>query len=229
MPPILFLHIAGGLLAVTAGYAALFAPKGKWMHRRAGVLFVWGMVAMGVGAAVVGLARDKVTWLGGLVVIYYVLTGLRAVRRAAPTRTDLALTGFAVALAITSLMLTVKYTIAPTVESLKIPLPLALLTPAMLSIAVTGDVRERRSGPLARNRRLARHLWRMCYALFVATGSFFLGQAKVIPQPLRVWPLLIVLALLPLPLMFYWMWRVRRRPATSMAQPPLSISPQPAA
>jgi hypothetical protein len=90
MPPILFLHIAGGLLAVTAGYAALSAPKGKWMHRRPD-----------------------------------------SERCAVSTRTDLALTGFAVALAITSLMLTVKYTITPTAESLKIPLPLALLTPAM--------------------------------------------------------------------------------------------------
>jgi uncharacterized membrane protein len=211
--PILFLHIAGGVLAVASGYAALFAPKGKWLHRRAGVLFVWAMVAMGVGAAIVGLARDKVTWLGGMVVIYYVLTGLRAVRRSTPTRTDLALTAFGVAIAATSLLLTVRYTISPTAESMKIPSPLALLTPTMLSIALSGDLRERRFGPLSKNQRVGRHLWRLCYAMFVATSSFFLGQARVIPQPLRIWPVLLVLALLPLPVMFYWMGRVRSLPS----------------
>jgi hypothetical protein len=33
----------------------------------------------------------------------------------------------------------------------------------------------------------------------------------VIPKPLRVWPLLSVLALLPLAVMPYWLWRVRAR------------------
>src|SRR5688572_14274691 len=45
------------------------------------------------------------------------------------------------------------------------------------------------------SRRVARHLWRMCFALFVATGSFFLGQMKFIPEPVRIVPLLLVLAL----------------------------------
>ena len=52
----LFLHILGGLLAIAAGHAALFARKGGPVHRRAGMLFVYSMLAMGVGAAVVGLA-----------------------------------------------------------------------------------------------------------------------------------------------------------------------------
>ena len=51
----------------------------------------------------------------------------------------------------------------------------------------------------------------MCFALFIATGSFFLGQAKVIPQPLRIFPVLTVLALLPLVFMLYWLVRVRKR------------------
>ena len=33
--------------------------------------------------------------------------------------------------------------------------------------------------------RIARHLWRMCYALWIATMSFFLGQPAVFPEPLR--------------------------------------------
>ena len=57
-------------------------------------------------------------------------------------------------------------------------------------------------------RRVARHLWRMCFALFIATGSFFLGQAKVFPKPIRVMPLLAIPAVLPLLLMLVWLTRV---------------------
>lgn len=230
MKLILAFHIAGGLLAIIAGYAALFAPKGKWLHRRAGLLFVGGMLAMGAGAAVVGLARDKSTWLGGFVVMYYVLTGMRTMRRVGePTRTDLALTGFGVTIALTSLTLTTLYLMNPIGDTLNIPLPVRLMSPILMLVAVSGDLRERRFGPLTGNRRLARHLWRMCYAMFVATGSFFLGQAKVIPQPLRFWPALIVLAVLPLPVMFYWLWRVRRRRQQTGTRVPLTVSSQTAA
>jgi len=218
MQLMMFVHIGGGLLAVVAGYIALVSRKGQSVHRRAGLLFVAGMLAMGSGAAIVGLVRDKPTWLGGLVVIYYVATGLRTVRRSGPpTRLDLALSGFAVALVIMSLALTVKYIVHPTAESLKYPLALALVTPTMLLLALTGDLRERRAGPLTGRLRLRRHLWRMCYPMFVATSSFFIGQAKTIPPVLRIGPLLLLLAFVPLAVMFYWMWRVQRRPIRTPA------------
>ena len=67
--------------------------------------------------------------------------------------------------------------------------------------ASEGDLRMIRAGGVQGAPRFARHLWRMCFALFIATGSFFLGQAKVIPKPIRVIPLLAILALLPLVLM----------------------------
>jgi predicted histidine transporter YuiF (NhaC family) len=60
-------------------------------------------------------------------------------------------------------------------------------------------------------KRIARHLWRMCMALLIAAFSFFIGQAKVIPRPIRIVPLLMVPPLLVLFTMLYWMWRVRAR------------------
>jgi hypothetical protein len=61
----------------------------------------------------------------------------------------------------------------------------------------------------------------MCFAMWTATGSFFLGQAQVIPKPLRIQPLLLLLAFLPLPAMFYWLWRVRRRPRNMTIRVPV--------
>jgi len=72
-------------------------------------------------------------------------------------------------------------------------------------------VRMIREGSLRGARRLARHLWRMCFGLFVATGSFFFGQAKFIPAPIRIGPLLSALGIAPLEILLYWMWRVRLR------------------
>ena len=69
-----------------------------------------------------------------------------------------------------------------------------------------GGVRTIRGAP-----RLVRHLWRMCTALLIAAFSFFLGQAKVIPKPIRIVPLLVIPPLIVLGAMLYWLWRVRFR------------------
>ena len=54
-----------------------------------------------------------------------------------------------------------------------------------------------------------RHLWRMCFGWFIATGSFFLGQQQVFPVALRKTNLLIVPAILPLLLLVFWLGRSR--------------------
>jgi hypothetical protein len=59
----------------------------------------------------------------------------------------------------------------------------------------------------------------MCFALFIAAGSFFSIRervAKILPEPLttgrmRALPILVLFGV-----MFYWMWRVRSRRALSV-------------
>ena len=57
--------------------------------------------------------------------------------------------------------------------------------------------------------RIARHLWRMCFAFFIATGSFFLGQQDLLPAAWRGSPVLFVLAFAPFGVMAFWLIRVR--------------------
>jgi hypothetical protein len=57
--------------------------------------------------------------------------------------------------------------------------------------------------------RIVRHLWRMCFGLFIATGSFFIGQQQVFPAFLRKTNVLFVPAILPLILLIFWLFRVR--------------------
>jgi uncharacterized membrane protein len=220
----LVLHIAGGSLAIVSGYAALFASKGGWLHRRAGVLFVYSMLALGAGALVVGLARDKSTWLGGPFVFYLVLTSMFTVSRShTPSRsTNIALMALGTAVCLISTYGGVRGLLGPPGPIGHAPDVMSLVNAFVLLLCVTGDFRIVRSGPAVGTRRLRRHLWRMCYAMFVATGSFFLGQAKVIPEPLRIKPLLLLLAFLPLPAMFYFLWRPRRRTKKMVAHNPIA-------
>ena len=60
--------------------------------------------------------------------------------------------------------------------------------------------------------RLARHLWRMCFALFIAAGSFFSIRArvaKVLPEPFLAAPMRMLPILFVFVAMFYWLWRLR--------------------
>ena len=71
-----------------------------------------------------------------------------------------------------------------------------------------------RSGMPRGGPRLARHLWRMCFALFIAAGSFFSIRervATILPEPFTTGPMRALPILLLFGAMFYWLWRVRGR------------------
>jgi hypothetical protein len=98
---------------------------------------------------------------------------------------------------------------SPTGTMSGVPSFMMFLFGGVALLAALGDVRMIWADGLQGAQRIARHLWRMCFSLFIASGSFFLGQAKVIPKPIRIVPLLAVPAMLPLVLLFYWLVRVR--------------------
>jgi hypothetical protein len=89
------------------------------------------------------------------------------------------------------------------------------------TLAAAGDIRMMRSGALRAAPRLRRHLWRMCFALFIAAGSFFSVRsrvAKILPEPfttpmMRALPVALLFAA-----MFYWLWRVRTRRELAQAR-----------
>jgi uncharacterized membrane protein len=224
---VLALHVTGGSLALIGGFAALFSRKGGWLHRRAGILFVYAMLLMGAGAMALGAARGKYgNLLSGPLVAYFVITALTTVRPPAngSRRLDVGLMLLAAAIGTIDLANGAYVSATPTGRTPDgVPGGMILFIGTVTALAALGDVRVLRSGPLQGRRRLSRHLWRMCFAFFMASGSFFLGQMKVIPEPLRIVPLLAILAILPLVAMPYWFWRLRGKRAalpTSMVVRP---------
>lgn len=102
-----------------------------------------------------------------------------------------------------------------------VPYVAMVMFAVITALAAAGDARILRGGPLQGGRRLARHLWRMCFALFIATGSFFSIRARVarvLPEPFTTAPMRTLLMVLPLIAMIYWLWRVRRGVPTRLAQ-----------
>ena len=77
--------------------------------------------------------------------------------------------------------------------------------------AAIGDWKMLRAGGLTGTPRIKRHLWRMCFAMWVAAASFFWGPPNRVPEIIRIPALLPIPVLMPIAAMFYWLWRMRGR------------------
>jgi hypothetical protein len=76
-------------------------------------------------------------------------------------------------------------------------------------LAAVGDIRMLVRGGISGIPRLARHLWRMCFAWFIASASIFLARPHLFPKIFRTSGLLLLLTVLPLILMIFWLIRIR--------------------
>lgn len=217
----LLIHIAAGTVGLLSGYVALYSTKGATLHRRSGMAFFYAMLVMALFGIVVAAGRGVAPALNipaALLTMYLVVTGTTTVRpsRAGGRRLDVSAMLFACAVVLADLLFLGR-SIATGGTRADLPAFPFIMFAVVGSLAVRGDLRVIRNGPLQGPRRLARHLWRMCFALFIAAMSFFLGQAKVIPKPIRIPPLLAFPVLAVLVTMIYWMRRVRaRRPAAEV-------------
>jgi peptidoglycan/LPS O-acetylase OafA/YrhL len=203
----ILLHIIGGLTGLTAGAIALSAPKGGTLHRKSGIVFVYAMLVLSAsGAVMAALKPERVSVIAGLLTFYLVVTALLTVRqrgRGFPWM-DVAAMSFGLVVAILAFV----FGIAGSSDPAGPPPALAVVFGAVALLAAFGDARMLLSRNMPWSQRIARHLWRMCLALWIAAASFFLGQSDEFPEALRIMPLLCTPVLLVMLLMFYWLTRV---------------------
>jgi uncharacterized membrane protein len=212
MRTILLLHILTGGLGLLSGYVALSATKGASLHRKAGMLFVCVMLTMavtGMMISAIGGIAPAINVPLSLLVIYMVVTSLTTVRPPAARWTWLDRFAMlaAMAIGVGCFVLAVVAIAAGGREAGAAYVIVPFGVVAMFASA--GDRRLLRSGPLRGAPRLVRHLWRMCFALFVASIAFYAGGSRV-PEMFRHPALLASGVLLPLVAMFYWRWRLAR-------------------
>jgi uncharacterized membrane protein len=205
LPVLVLVHILAGTLSLLAGAAAMFAPKGRSLHRVAGRVFTGAMLAM-AGSAMIRAAQHLETevlnfWMGSLT-LYLVVSGWRAARQRlhATSTLDPALT--LMALGVAGGLLVLGFRGGAFAGAARVFGVVAIL-------AAIADIRWlRRSSPDNAGRQV-RHLWRMGLAMFIAVGSLFLGQSQVFPYEIRSTGLLAVPSLLVSVAFAYWFVRYR--------------------
>lgn len=212
-----WIHIIAGLVAILAGAMAMISAKGSPLHRNAGNIFTISMLIMTGSAALVSffLRTDHVTGVVALITAYLVGTSWLAVKvKVGDSERLLAgLAVVAVMVGVYSLHLWFNFMADPKTLITRNSPPQTLLFFGVVSLLCAAlDLRLLRAGQIAGAQRLVRHLWRMCFAMLIATGSFFAGQMPVFPEVVRNSvlfgvPILIIPVLLVIATTLYWLGR----------------------
>jgi hypothetical protein len=213
--PLLILHISGGILGLLSGTVAMIYHKGSRGHRLAGDVFVVAMLTMGVCGSILSLMKHQTGNVFGGALTFYMITTAWLSGRERKTVGVLDWTALAIGVAISVTMFTLGVRAARGIDPPQpgVPLAMPFIMGSTVLLAATGDIRILMRGGISGTARLSRHLWRMCFGLFIASGSFFLGQQQVFPASWRGSTVWFVPALLPLVLLIFWLiWvRVGRR------------------
>jgi uncharacterized membrane protein len=223
--PILVVHICAGSLGLLSGTAAMTFRKGSPRHVRAGKVFVAAMLTMAVGAVYLAITRHQPSNIGGGILTFYLIATawLTARRRDGETsRLDWVALLIPLAIGIFSWMVGIEVLRSGARSRDGVPVGMTFFMGSVCLLAAAGDVRMLLRGGVLGARRIARHLWRMCFGLFIAAGSFFLGPSN---RPLRLLStvglgqhlspalfsttLYLILTILPLILLVFWVVRVR--------------------
>ena len=223
--PILIAHICGGVVGLVSGTAAMCFRKGSPRHVLAGKVFVASMLTMGAFAAYLAIVRNQPNNIcGGILTVYLIGTAWLTARRRDGETSRLDWVALLIPLAIGILMWMNGLKVLRSGASSQngVPVGMILFMGSVCLLAAAGDVRMLVGSGVAGVKRISRHLWRMCFGLFIASGSFFFGGSN---RPLRLLStvglgkylspalfnttLYLVLTILPLILLIFWIVRMR--------------------
>jgi uncharacterized membrane protein len=208
--PALLAHIAGGTLAILFGFAALAAPKGQPVHRASGTAFFLAMLVMAISGLYLAVLKFQ---LGNIIaasgVLYLVSTAWVAAKRqdgesgAFEIGASIAAATIGVGLLALGVMARGRPELLDGSPSMA-PFVFAGLFGLWAALDLSVVLRRGVAGV----QRIARHLWRMTFGLFMAVGSFAIQGVKVLPPVVTQSRVLLFATLLTLVLLFFWLARV---------------------
>ena len=207
----LLVHVLAGGMGLLSGYLALAVSKGSSLHRKAGMVFVYVMTTMAVTglliSAVEGVA-PQINVPSALLTFYLVITALTTV--GAPAGWSRAMDVAAMIFGLlTGLACVLMGIVSIGAGQPGFAYPLFMFGTIAL-LAGAGDRRMLRTGPLRGAPRLKRHVWRMCFALFIPSIAFYVPPGRL-PDALHIAPVIATGLLIPIVSMAYWLWKLRAR------------------
>jgi len=209
------IHVAGGCVALLAGAIAILLKKGSKNHRQSGFWFVCAMLVMALPGGVVSyLAGRPLDVMSSVLAVYMVVTGWLAFRQVPGWGYIAMLCG--AALCIAGYLSVELYDLVAGVRATDAPAGAGYLFATIIAFALWGDIRRLRQGDsttqtqfLSKRKLTIRHLWRLNFGLFMATGSFFGARPQLFPDWMQAYGLLILLSVAPLLVMAYWRFKLR--------------------
>lgn len=227
--PTLLVHIWAGIFALPAGTAAMVFRKGSPRHVLAGRVFVGCMLTMAAAGAYLAFLKHQADNVGGGMLTFYLIgTAWLTARRKDGETSRFDWIALLIPLTIGVLIWISGINVVRSGGSSPdgVPVGMTFFMGSICLLAAAGDVRMLVRRGVFGTKRIARHLWRMCFGLFIAAGSFFLGGnnrplrllssagvGRHLPAVLFSTTLYLILTLLPLILLVFWLVRVRFRKA----------------
>ena len=191
----------------------MIARKGERLHRLSGNVFTLAMLTLATSGFWLAILKSQISNVIAAALTFYLVGSawLAGRRRDGTGLLDWIALFICLASAGGVLTLGIRTIHSATGTDNGAPAFMSFVFSGILLLAAAGDNRVLAHRGISARPRIVRHLWRMCVGLFIATGSFFLGQPQVFPAALRGSIYLIVPAVLPLPLLVFWLIRVRFR------------------
>jgi hypothetical protein len=215
---LLFIHIGSALVGLLSGWTAFLFRKGSRRHGIVGDVFVVSMLSMCASAVTLAVMKQQPSnIIAGFLTAYLVSSAwLTAKRREGETgrfEWGAMILAFTLGVANWTLGLQVLRSAAPPKDG--VPAFVYFIFGSIVLLAAAGDARMLVRDGVFGGSRLARHLWRMCTGLLIATLSALSGKrVAFIPAAIRnvhVFGMSIVylpIFIIPL-LMIFWLFRVR--------------------
>lgn len=212
MSLIMIVHVTAGTISVLSGMTALSVRKGSRAHRAAGnVFFGFTLIMAAAGAFIAYRIPIMAAFLAGVFTCYLVATSWMTIKPR-PGKTGLFEFGaLLVALGVAAGGLVFGFEAAGSDSGLKDGFPAFgyFFFGTLASLAAVLDARLLVRKGVAGGQRIARHLWRMCLALYLATGSLFTGPgAQAFPEWIQGSAVLSVPEITVVLLMLFWLVRI---------------------
>ncbi|WP_085299620.1 DUF2306 domain-containing protein [Cognaticolwellia mytili] len=208
---LIIIHTIAGSIAILSGFAALSSCKGTKSHRTVGNIFVLAILFLGLTGIYIALSRSiMLSFVNGIFLCYFVSTAWMAVRRKAGTIGKFEWFAFFVAITIAGMLVNfgTEASQSPEGKINGFGPQVFYFFAAVATVAALLDLKMIFNQGIREQHRIIRHLWRMCFPMFMATAAFFLGQAKLIPEPVRKIEYLALPVVIVLLSMLYWILRV---------------------